>query len=97
MEEEEEEEEEGALAAVARDRVPVATGAVAVGGGADEPPHHLHLRHVAMHARHYLVPEYLRGFARWHVMVRFRKPVPGPLAIGAGRHVGLGLFAASEE
>jgi len=48
------------------------------------------------HPRHYFVPEYLRRFARWHVAVRFREPVPGPLAIGAGRHVGLGLFAAGE-
>lgn len=51
----------------------------------------------AEHPRHYFVPEYLRGFARWHVMVRFRESVPGPLAIGAGRHVGLGLFAGSDD
>jgi len=51
----------------------------------------------AAHPRHYFVPEYLRYFARWHVAVRFHEPVPGPLAIGAGRHVGLGVFAASEE
>jgi CRISPR-associated protein Csb2 len=51
----------------------------------------------AAHPRHYFVPEYLRGFARWHVMARFREPVPGPLAIGAGRHVGLGLFAAADD
>lgn len=51
----------------------------------------------AAHPRHYFVPEYLRGFARWHVMVRFREPVPGPLAIGAGRHVGLGVFAVSDD
>ena len=48
------------------------------------------------HPRHYFAPEYLRGLPRWHVMVRFREPVPGPLAIGAGRHVGLGLFAVSD-
>lgn len=51
----------------------------------------------AAHPRHHFVPEYLRGFARWHVMLRFREPVPGPLAIGAGRHVGLGLFAVSDD
>jgi len=51
----------------------------------------------AAHPRHYFVPEYLRGFARWHVTLRFREPVPGPLAIGAGRHVGLGLFAVSSD
>lgn len=48
----------------------------------------------AEHPRHYFVPEYLRPFARWHAAVRFREPIPGPLAIGAGRYVGLGVFAA---
>jgi CRISPR-associated protein Csb2 len=48
------------------------------------------------HPRHYFVPDYLRPFARWHVALRFHEPVPGPLAIGAGRHAGLGLFAAGE-
>jgi CRISPR-associated protein Csb2 len=51
----------------------------------------------AAHPRQYFVPEYLRSFARWHVAVRFREPVPGPLAIGAGRHVGLGLFAVADH
>jgi len=51
----------------------------------------------AEHPRHYFVPDYLRPFARWHAAVRFREPVPGPLAIGAGRHVGLGLFASDES
>lgn len=51
----------------------------------------------AAHPRHYFVPEYLRHFARWHVAVRFREPVPGPVAIGAGRHVGLGLFAVEMD
>jgi CRISPR-associated protein Csb2 len=46
------------------------------------------------HPRNYVVPEYLRRFSRWHVAVRFREPMPGPLVIGAGRHVGLGLLAA---
>jgi CRISPR-associated protein Csb2 len=50
----------------------------------------------AAHPRHYFVPEYLRRFARWHVAVRFREPIPGPLAIGAGRHVGLGLLAVAD-
>jgi CRISPR-associated protein Csb2 len=31
-----------------------------------------------------------------HVRLYFKHPVPGPLAIGAGRHRGLGLFAAAE-
>jgi CRISPR-associated protein Csb2 len=49
------------------------------------------------HPRHYFVPDYLRHFARWHVAVRFRELVSGPLAIGAGRHVGLGLFAVADD
>lgn len=49
----------------------------------------------AAHPRQYFVPEYLRRFPRWHVAVRFREPVLGPLAIGAGRHTGLGLLAAA--
>jgi CRISPR-associated protein Csb2 len=47
----------------------------------------------AAHPRQYFVPEYMRHFSRWHVAVRFREPIPGPLVIGAGRHVGLGVFA----
>lgn len=34
------------------------------------------------------------NFPRYHVRVRFRRPVRGPLAVGAGRYRGLGLFAA---
>jgi CRISPR-associated protein Csb2 len=49
------------------------------------------------HPRQYFVPEYMRHFSRWHVAIRFREPIPGPLSIGVGRHVGLGLFAAPEE
>lgn len=53
------------------------------------------------HPRCYRRPDYLdtiknRRFPAWHVCVRFREPVPGPIAIGAGRHCGLGLFAAYE-
>ncbi len=51
----------------------------------------------AQHPRYYFTPNYLRQLSRWHVWIRFREPVPGPLAIGAGRHVGLGLFAVSDE
>ncbi|GBD31890.1 hypothetical protein HRbin33_00851 [bacterium HR33] len=51
----------------------------------------------ATHPRHYFVPEYMRHFSRWHVAVRFREPIPGPLALGVGRHVGLGLFAVRDD
>ncbi|HXF87818.1 MAG TPA: type I-U CRISPR-associated protein Csb2 [Xanthobacteraceae bacterium] len=45
-------------------------------------------------ARAYRVPAYLKGFPRTHAIITFSEDVPGPLAIGAGRHIGLGLFAA---
>ena len=49
------------------------------------------------HPRHYAVPAYLRHLPRWHVWLRLHEGLPGPLAIGAGRHAGLGLLAASDE
>lgn len=51
----------------------------------------------AQHPGDYFVPNYIRKLSRWHVRVRFCEAVPGPLAIGAGRHVGLGVFAAAER
>lgn len=44
-------------------------------------------------ARAYQVPTYLKQFPRTHAVVTFAEPVPGPIVIGAGRHVGLGLLA----
>jgi CRISPR-associated protein Csb2 len=43
----------------------------------------------------YIRPSYLKGFPAVHVTLRFRgdRQVAGPLAIGAGRHCGLGLMA----
>jgi CRISPR-associated protein Csb2 len=54
------------------------------------------------HPSRYKRPSYLdtptnRRFPAWHVYVRFREPVPGPIAIGAGRHCGLGLFARKDQ
>lgn len=54
------------------------------------------------HPKWYRRPDYLdtaknKRFPAWHVCIRFREPVPGPVAIGAGRHCGLGLFAAYEQ
>jgi CRISPR-associated protein Csb2 len=42
-------------------------------------------------------PDYLRkGFwSVYHVRLRWKAPVPGPIALGAGRHCGLGIFAAT--
>jgi CRISPR-associated protein Csb2 len=44
-------------------------------------------------ARRYLVPKHLEKFPRVHVIIDFAEPVAGPLALGSGRHSGLGLFA----
>jgi len=49
------------------------------------------------HPCQYFVPNYLQRLPRWHVRLVFNNPVPGPLAVGAGRHAGLGLFARIEE
>ena len=48
----------------------------------------------AHHPRLYRRPDYLKNFPAWHVHIRFKEPIPGPLAIGAGRHCGLGIFAS---
>ncbi len=45
-------------------------------------------------ARRYLIPRYLEKFPRVQVLINFAEPLPGPLAIGSGRHLGLGLLAA---
>ncbi len=54
----------------------------------------------SQHPRQYHRPDYLADHhARpgWHVRIVFREPLAGPLAIGAGRHCGLGILAGSEE
>ncbi|MDR0967118.1 MAG: type I-U CRISPR-associated protein Cas5/Cas6 [Myxococcales bacterium] len=40
----------------------------------------------------YLLPDKISG-PRFHVRVRFKTQIEGPLAIGSGRHRGLGVFA----
>lgn len=45
------------------------------------------------HADRYLAPDKVRG-PLYHVEVHFAAPVTGPLAIGSGRHRGMGVFAA---
>lgn len=45
------------------------------------------------HPSRYFRPSYLRQLPAWHVRLVFRAPITGPLTLGAGRHVGLGLFA----
>jgi CRISPR-associated protein Csb2 len=54
-------------------------------------------------ARRYEPPEYLRNFPRYHVRITWRDangnqvPIRGPICIGGGRFIGLGLFAAVVE
>lgn len=50
----------------------------------------------SMHPLAYFVPEYMRQYSAWHVVIQFTRPFYGPLAIGVGRHIGLGLFAAAD-
>jgi CRISPR-associated protein Csb2 len=50
-----------------------------------------------VHAAQYRRPQYLKQLPAWHLRLVFREAVPGPLAVGAGRHCGLGVLAASEE
>lgn len=40
-------------------------------------------------------PDYLRNnhWSVYHVRLRWKQPINGPLALGAGRHCGLGVFA----
>lgn len=45
----------------------------------------------------YLRPGHLLNQAAVHLQLKFQQPVPGPIAIGAGRHCGFGLFAAVES
>lgn len=54
-------------------------------------------------ARAYTVPDYLKNFPRYHVQIQWRNPigeavnVRGPICIGGGRFLGLGLLAAKEN
>jgi CRISPR-associated protein Csb2 len=50
----------------------------------------------SQHPRQYFLPNYLRGLPGWHVRLVFGDALSGPLAIGAGRHIGLGLFAHAQ-
>lgn len=51
----------------------------------------------AQHPRDYRRPRYLKNLPGWHVRLEFRDPVSGPIAVGAGRHIGLGLMAGSRS
>lgn len=45
----------------------------------------------------YRVPTYLKEFPRSHAVINFAEEVYGPVALGAGRHSGIGIFAALED
>jgi len=45
----------------------------------------------------YARPAYLKGNSAMYVRLKLKEPIPGPLAIGAGRHFGLGLFVPETE
>jgi CRISPR-associated protein Csb2 len=47
-------------------------------------------------ARSYRAPAYLKELPRTHAVLTFAEAIPGPVAIGAGRHLGLGIFAAMD-
>jgi CRISPR-associated protein Csb2 len=42
------------------------------------------------------VPKHLDGYPRYHVQVKFREAVEGPVLAGIGRHYGIGVFASGE-
>lgn len=43
------------------------------------------------------LPNYLRGLPLRWAMIRFKSDVCGPIAVGAGRHNGLGIFVADQS
>ena len=51
----------------------------------------------SLHPRQYRRPDYLQHLPGWHARIAFREPVEGPLALGAGRHCGLGVLAAEDH
>lgn len=50
-----------------------------------------------LNSREYRPREKLAHYPRWHVRLTFDRSWTGPLAIGAGRHCGFGLFAAAVD
>jgi len=51
----------------------------------------------SLHPSQYRRPDYLQHLPGWHVRIAFREPVEGPIVLGAGRHCGLGVFAAEDQ
>lgn len=48
----------------------------------------------SQHPSRYHRPDYLRNYSAWHVHVRFKGDFRGPIALGPGRHCGLGLLVS---
>ena len=48
-------------------------------------------------ARSIKVPKHLERWPRYHLWVKFREKVGGPVLAGIGRHYGLGVFAGRKE
>lgn len=51
----------------------------------------------SQHVQNYSPREKLAHYPRWHMLLTFERPLAGPLAIGAGRHCGFGVFARSDS
>ncbi|MCL6512758.1 MAG: type I-U CRISPR-associated protein Cas5/Cas6 [Anaerolineae bacterium] len=49
------------------------------------------------HVSAYFRPAHLRDKPAWHVRIAFKRAIPGPFALGTGRHVGLGLFVGTDD
>jgi CRISPR-associated protein Csb2 len=49
------------------------------------------------HVQSYSPREKLSHYPRWHMLLTFERPLSGPLAIGAGRHCGFGVFARADS
>ncbi len=45
----------------------------------------------------YRVPSHLKEYPRTHLSIRFREPVVGPLCLGAGSGIGMGLLTVCER
>jgi CRISPR-associated protein Csb2 len=41
----------------------------------------------------YRVPEYFKSYPLTHAIITFAEPLCGPVAVGGGRHIGLGIMA----
>ena len=49
------------------------------------------------HVKRFTPPDNLKAFPAFHVRVTWPVPVPGPIAVGAGRYRGFGVFVAAPQ